>query len=85
MRLLPGEERVNREAADYSSKLARCSPQEGHPFLVPLRPSSEALLRARAPGARDQHGCPSLTFPSFPIERRIHARRLCNGCNPIRQ
>src|SRR5437016_4489471 len=26
------------------------------PVLVPLRPSSEALLRARAPGARDRHG-----------------------------
>src|SRR4029077_1682306 len=33
--------------------------QEGHSMLVPLRPSSEALLRARAPGARDQHGCHS--------------------------
>src|SRR5947208_1955693 len=26
------------------------------PVLVPLRPSSEAPLRARAPGARDRHG-----------------------------
>jgi hypothetical protein len=26
-------------------------------MLVLLRPSSEALLRARAPGAGDQHGC----------------------------
>jgi hypothetical protein len=29
------------------------------PVLVPLRPSSEALLRARAPGAGDQRGCRS--------------------------
>jgi hypothetical protein len=29
------------------------------PVLVLLRPSSEALLRARAPGARDQYGCRS--------------------------
>lgn len=28
---------------------------------------------------------PPLTFPSFPIADRIHARRSCNGCNPIRQ
>jgi hypothetical protein len=28
-------------------------------MLVLLRPSSEALLMARAPGAREQHGCPS--------------------------
>ena len=27
---------------------------------------------------------PPLTFPSFPIAHRIHARRPCNGCNPIR-
>ena len=27
---------------------------------------------------------PPLTFPSFPIAHRIHVRRPCNGCNPIR-
>ena len=27
-----------------------------------VRPSNEALLRVRVPGAQDQHGC-----PSFPI------------------
>jgi len=31
-------------------------------MLVSLRPSSEALLRARAPGARDQRGCRSSPF-----------------------
>ena len=28
-------------------------------MLVYLRPSNEALLRARVPGAQDQRGCPS--------------------------
>jgi hypothetical protein len=28
-------------------------------MLVYVRPSNEALLRARVPGAQDQHGCPS--------------------------
>ena len=31
----------------------------GHPCLLQLRPSNEALLRARVPGAREQHGCPA--------------------------
>jgi hypothetical protein len=31
-------------------------------MLVYVRPSNEALLRARVPGAQDQRGC-----PSFPI------------------
>ena len=56
-------------------KLARCSPQEGHPLLVLLRPSSEALLRARAPGARDQHGCPS---PAPHVS--IISNRASNSC-----
>jgi hypothetical protein len=28
-------------------------------MLVYVRPSNEALQRARVPGAQDQHGCPS--------------------------
>ena len=28
-------------------------------MLVEVRPSNEALLRARVPGAQDQRGCPS--------------------------
>ena len=28
-------------------------------MLVYVRPSNEALLRARVPGAQDQHECPS--------------------------
>ena len=28
-------------------------------MLVSVRPSNEALLRARVPGAQDQRGCPS--------------------------
>jgi hypothetical protein len=31
-------------------------------MLVLLRPSNEALLRARVPGAQDQRGCPSNPF-----------------------
>jgi hypothetical protein len=34
------------------------------PALILLRPSSEALLRARAPGAGDQCGCDSTLTPS---------------------
>ncbi len=32
------------------------------PMLVEVRPSNEALLRARVPGAQDQRGCPSIPF-----------------------
>ena len=32
------------------------------PMLVYVRPSNEALLRARVPGAQDQRGCPSNPF-----------------------
>ena len=31
-------------------------------MLVPMRPSNEALLRARVPGAQDQRGCHSIPF-----------------------
>ena len=31
-------------------------------MLVYVRPSNEALLRARVPGAQDQRGCPSHLF-----------------------
>ncbi len=31
-------------------------------MLVDVRPSNEALLRARVPGAQDQRGCPSYPF-----------------------
>ena len=33
-------------------------------MLVYMRPSNEALLRARVPGAQDQRGCPSNPFLS---------------------
>jgi hypothetical protein len=33
-------------------------------MLVYVRPSNEALLRARVPGAQDQHGDPCLSFSS---------------------
>ena len=31
-------------------------------MLVYVRPSNEALLRARVPGAQDQRGCPPISF-----------------------
>jgi len=40
-------------------------------MLVYVRPSNEALLRARVPGAQDQHGCPSNPF----IVGALRARR----------
>ena len=46
----------------YLSKLARVHSPGRAPMLVYVRPSNEALLRARVPGAQDQRGC-----PSFPI------------------
>ena len=33
------------------------------PMLLQLRPSNEAPLRARVPGAREQCGCPALSLP----------------------
>ena len=47
-------------------------------MLVPLRPSSEHILIVRAPGARDQHGCHSITF----IVRVLRARRA-PGRSPL--
>jgi hypothetical protein len=41
------------------SKLACFSSLGRAPMLVYVRPSNEALLRARVPGAQDQRGCPS--------------------------
>jgi hypothetical protein len=32
-------------------------------MLVYVRPSNEALLRARVPGAQDQRGCPPIPSP----------------------
>jgi hypothetical protein len=43
-------------------KLARFSSLGRAPMLVYVRPSNEALLRARVPGAQDQRGCPFNPF-----------------------
>jgi len=40
-------------------------------MVVYVRPSNEALLRARVPGAQDQRGCPSIPF----IVRVLRAKR----------
>ena len=44
------------------SKLACFSSLGRARMLVYMRPSNEALLRARVPGAQDQRGCPSNPF-----------------------
>ncbi len=44
------------------SKLACFSSFGRAPMLVYVRPSNEALLRARVPGAQDQRGCPANPF-----------------------
>jgi len=36
-------------------------------MLLQLRPSNEALLRARVPGAREQRGCPAALPPLTPV------------------
>jgi hypothetical protein len=59
----------------WSFQACLYSYQKGYPLLVPLRPSSEALLRARAPGARDQHGYP---FPTPYVS--IISSRASNSC-----
>ncbi len=41
-------------------------------MLVYVRPSNEALLRARVPGAQEQQGYPSHLF----IVRVLRARRM---------
>lgn len=46
------------------------------------RPMHILIVRPlRAQGATK---LPPMTFPSFPIAHRIHVRRPCNECNPIR-
>ena len=39
-------------------------------MLVQLRPSNEALPRARVPGAQDQYGCPSTLLTCALCEHR---------------
>jgi hypothetical protein len=49
------------------SKLACFFSPGRAPMLVYVRPSNEALLRARVPGAQDQRG-----WPSIPLSLRTH-------------
>ena len=48
-------------------------------MLVYVRPSNEALLRARVPGAQNQRGC----LPIFFIVRVLRARRAPGRALPI--
>jgi len=41
-------------------------------MLVQVRPSNQALLRARVPGAQHQHGC-------FPVPLRVLSPSLFRG------
>ena len=49
-------------------------------MLVYVRPSNEALLRARVPGAQEQHGCP---LPILFTVRVLRARRAPDRSLPI--
>jgi|CXWL01.1.fsa_nt_gi hypothetical protein len=63
---LPSTARIER-AHPYAidpSKLANFLSLGRALMLVYVRPSNEALLRARVPGAQDQRGCPSHPFHS---------------------
>jgi hypothetical protein len=50
-------------------------------MLVYVRPSNEALLRARVPGAQDQRGCPSSPLhrvrSNFYFEGGLDGHPLC--------
>jgi hypothetical protein len=48
-------------------------------MLVYVRPSNEALLRARVPGAQDRHGCP---LPILFIVGALRARRAPGHSHP---
>ena len=61
------------------SKLACVFSPGRAPMLVYVRPSNEALLRARVPGAQDQRGCHSIPF----IVRVLRARRTPGRSLPI--
>ena len=54
-------------------------------MLVKVRPSNEALLRARVPGAQDQRGCPSNAFLSWGLcEQKWHLTAPSSfGVRPI--
>jgi hypothetical protein len=59
---LPFTARIERSSSIFHidpSQLASFFSLGRVPMLVYMRPSNEALLRARVPGAQDQHGCPS--------------------------
>ena len=45
-------------------------------MLVPMRPSNEALLRARVPGAQDQRGCHSISPACALLRARSRLRPL---------
>src|SRR6267143_2685039 len=59
------------------SKLVRFTLPGRTPMLVYVRPSNEALLKARVPGAQDQRGCPS--HPSHPSHQTTRATVPLSG------
>jgi hypothetical protein len=75
-----------QQNTNVPSKLARCSPRKDtRCWSYCGRRARPFLGRAfREQGTSTGALPPPLTFPSFPIAHRIHVRRPCNGCNPIR-
>jgi hypothetical protein len=45
-------------------------------MLVQVRPSNEALLRARVPGVQDQRGCPPIPSSCAFCEQERHLAAL---------
>jgi hypothetical protein len=65
----------------YAPSKLTCTPSHGRALmLVYVRPSNEALLRARVPGAQDQRGCPS-SFSSCAL--REHRRPIGTHISPL--
>ena len=66
---LPSTARIERSSSIFSIdplQLTSSFSPGRIPILVYVRPSNEALLRARVPGAQDQRGC-----PSHPLKPRV--------------
>ena len=68
-RALHEHRRASSLSSHALSKVACFSFPGRVPMLVYVRPSNEALLRARVPGAQDQCGCPSLPLAAQDKER----------------
>ena len=52
-------------------------------MLVYVRPSNEALLRARVPGAQDQRGCPPIPSSCAFCEQEGHLATPFHPPHPV--